>query len=65
MVEDINTPTGDVMSGRTDPATGKPLPRGVSYRGPKQYMTRKVVDGRRPTGATDFLHCGTGATLAQ
>ncbi|WP_231874751.1 hypothetical protein [Acetobacter cerevisiae] len=35
------------MSGRTDPATGKPLPHGVSYRGPKQYMTRKVVDGRR------------------
>ncbi|GAA10532.1 hypothetical protein ATPR_3536 [Acetobacter tropicalis NBRC 101654] len=30
-------PAGDVMSGRTDPATGKPLPRGVSYRGPKQY----------------------------
>ncbi|ANA14454.1 MULTISPECIES: tyrosine-type recombinase/integrase [Acetobacter] len=47
MVEDINTPAGDVMSGRTDPATGKALPRGVSYRGPRQYMTRKVVDGRR------------------
>ncbi|MBS1036678.1 hypothetical protein [Gluconobacter cerinus] len=35
------------MSARIDPATGKPLPKGVTYRGPKQYMTRKVVDGRR------------------
>jgi len=35
------------MSARIDPATGKPLPKGVTYRGPKQYMTRKVVDGQR------------------
>ncbi|MFT8420089.1 MAG: site-specific integrase [Gluconacetobacter sp.] len=32
---------------RVDPATGKPLPKGVSYRGPRQYMARKVVDDRR------------------
>ncbi|GEN04662.1 hypothetical protein AIN02nite_26870 [Acetobacter indonesiensis] len=42
-----NPLAGVVMSGRMDPATGNPLPRGVSYRGPKQYMTRKMVDGRR------------------
>jgi integrase len=47
MVEETDSLAGEVMSGRMDPATGKPLPRGVSYRGPKQYMTRKVVDGRR------------------
>jgi len=35
------------VSARIDPATGKALPRGVTYRGPRQYQTRKVVDGRR------------------
>lgn len=30
-----------------DPATGKPLPKGVWYRGPGQYQARKMVDGKR------------------
>jgi integrase len=30
-----------------DPATGKPLPDGIGYRGPGQYRARKLVDGRR------------------
>jgi hypothetical protein len=32
-----------------DPATGKLLPDGVSYRAPGQYRARKLVDGRRFT----------------
>jgi integrase len=32
-----------------DPATGKPLPAGVVYRGPGQYRARKLVEGRRIT----------------
>jgi hypothetical protein len=32
-----------------DPAAGKPLPDGVTYRGPSQYRARKLVDGRRIT----------------
>jgi len=32
-----------------DPATGKPMPEGVAYRGPSQYRARKLVDGRRVT----------------
>jgi integrase len=32
-----------------DPATGKPLPDGVAYRGPGQYRARKLVHGRRST----------------
>ncbi|MFT8646264.1 tyrosine-type recombinase/integrase [Gluconacetobacter sp.] len=47
MESEAGIPEGAAVSGRLDPATGKPLPRGVTYRGPKQYMTRKVVDGRR------------------
>jgi hypothetical protein len=31
----------------TDPATGKLLPQGVVYRGPGQYLARKLVNGRR------------------
>ncbi|GBQ83658.1 phage DNA recombinase [Asaia krungthepensis NRIC 0535] len=31
----------------TDPATGKPLPKGVWYRGAGQYQARKMVDGKR------------------
>jgi hypothetical protein len=30
-----------------DPATGKPLPQGVTYRGPRQYFARKLVNDRR------------------
>ncbi|MFT9365681.1 DUF3598 family protein [Gluconobacter cadivus] len=30
-----------------DPATGRPLPDGVSCRGPKQYRPRKLVNGQR------------------
>ncbi|MDR6182124.1 integrase [Asaia bogorensis NBRC 16594] len=30
-----------------DPATGKPLPKGVWYRGAGQYQARKMVDGKR------------------
>src|SRR6185312_5930860 len=30
-----------------DPATGKVLPNGVTYRGPEQYRARKLVDGHR------------------
>jgi hypothetical protein len=30
-----------------DPATGRPLPDGVSCRGPKQYRARKLVNGQR------------------
>ena len=32
-----------------DPATGKPLPDGVTYRGPSQYRARKLVEGVRVT----------------
>jgi integrase len=32
-----------------DPATGKPVPEGVAYRGPAQYRARKLVDGQRFT----------------
>lgn len=32
-----------------DPTNGKPLPVGVTYRGPFQYRARKLVDGRRIT----------------
>jgi integrase len=32
-----------------DPATGKPLPDGVTYRGPLQYRARRLVNGRRTT----------------
>jgi hypothetical protein len=32
-----------------DPATGKPLPNGVIYRGPLQYRARKLVNGHRVT----------------
>ena len=32
-----------------DPATGKPLPDGVMYRGPSQYRARKRVNGQRVT----------------
>ena len=32
---------------RKDPVTGKPLPKGVWYRGPGQYQARKMVDGKR------------------
>jgi integrase len=32
-----------------DPATGKPLPDAVAYRGPGQYRARKLVNGRRVT----------------
>ncbi|MEE8664248.1 MAG: site-specific integrase [Acetobacter sp.] len=30
-----------------DPVTGKPLPKGVWYRGPGQYQARKMVNGKR------------------
>ncbi|MBS1102123.1 site-specific integrase [Gluconobacter sp. Dm-62] len=30
-----------------DPATGRPLPDGVSCRGPRQYRARKLVNGQR------------------
>ena len=32
-----------------DPATGRPLPAGVTYRGPAQYRVRKMVNGKRLT----------------
>lgn len=32
-----------------DPATGRPLPDGVSCRGPRQYRTRKLVNGQQIT----------------
>jgi len=32
-----------------DPATGRPLPQGVSCRGPHQYRARKLADGARVT----------------
>ena len=34
---------------KLDPATGRPLPQGVQYRGPLQYRSRKLVDGSRIT----------------
>lgn len=34
---------------QTDPATGKPMPAGIAYRGPAQYRARKLVEGRRVT----------------
>ncbi|MFT8720691.1 site-specific integrase [Acetobacter sp.] len=30
-----------------DPATGRPLQRGIYYRGPRQYQARKQIDGKR------------------
>jgi integrase len=33
-------------SNAVDPATGRPLSRGVGYRGPFQYRARKLVDGK-------------------
>lgn len=30
-----------------DPATGKILPKGILFRGPKQYQARKQIDGKR------------------
>ena len=33
----------------TDPATGRPMPAGVTFRGPLQYRCRKMVDGARVT----------------
>ncbi|WP_237955472.1 hypothetical protein [Acetobacter senegalensis] len=30
-----------------DPVTGKPLPKGVWYRGPGQYQALKMVNGKR------------------
>lgn len=30
-----------------DPVTGKPLPKGVWYRGAGQYQARKMVNGKR------------------
>jgi len=47
MADHTSQKHGPGMSARIDPATGKPIPKGVTFRGPKQYMTRKVVDGRR------------------
>ncbi len=32
-----------------DPATGKPLPDGITYRGPSQYRARKLIKGQRIT----------------
>jgi hypothetical protein len=34
-----------------DPATGKPMPEGIAYRGPSQYRARKLVDGRQKQNA--------------
>lgn len=36
-----------------DPATGRPLPAGVAYRGPAQYRVRKMVNGKRLTETFD------------
>ncbi|WP_237468744.1 hypothetical protein [Gluconobacter sphaericus] len=36
-----------------DPATGRPLPDGVSCRGPRQYRARKLVSGQRITRTFD------------
>lgn len=47
MAGEATIPGRQAVSGRIDPATRKPLPKGVSYRGPKQYMARKVVNDRR------------------
>ncbi|BBC81195.1 DNA recombinase [Acetobacter orientalis] len=43
MVEATKPVAADVTGGHIDPDTGKPLPHGVSYRGPKQYTTRNIV----------------------
>jgi integrase len=32
-----------------DPTTGKPLPDGITYRGPGQYRARKLIKGQRIT----------------
>ena len=36
-----------------DPATGRRLPDGVQYRGPKQYRARKLLHGKRITKTFD------------
>ncbi|ACI52181.1 integrase family protein [Gluconacetobacter diazotrophicus PA1 5] len=38
---------GETDKSGNDPVTGKPLPKGVWYRGPGQYQARKMVDGKR------------------
>ena len=38
---------------RLDPATGRPLPAGVSCRGPGQYRARRLIDGSRVTRTFD------------
>lgn len=42
-----------------DPATGKPLPKGLWYRGAGQYQVRKMVNGKRlrKTFASSALAC--------
>jgi integrase len=42
MARNRNTPA-------LDPATSKPLPDAVAYRGPRQYRARKLVNGHRVT----------------
>ena len=37
------------QSTQIDPATGRPLPQGVQYRGPAQYRARALVDNVRVT----------------
>jgi len=36
-----------------DPSTGKSLPDGVQYRGPRQYYARKLVNGKRVSKTYD------------
>src|SRR5260370_32156712 len=36
-----------------DPATGRQLPDGIQYRGPKQYRARKLLHGKRVTRTFD------------
>jgi integrase len=39
--------------GAIDPATGRQLPDGIQYRGPKQYRARKLLQGKRVTRTFD------------
>jgi hypothetical protein len=49
------------MSDRaTDPATGRRLPDGVQYLGPKQYRAGKLLHGKRITKTFDTARQAAG-----
>ena len=47
-----------------DPATSRPLPAGVSFRGELQYQARKPVDGKRIRKTFESAHEAAGICTA-